>query len=377
MDKSNLDIDGAGTIAYEKISEKYNSFYEPSYRIFSDGEDVEEFGIFTVTSVTVDNSILKAGSCVITAVPDPGLMKKSVADEIFMPESCVEVYLGYNDDCEAVFIGLVKSVQFIFDAADAPEIRVMCVDLSCELMNRVSSFIWRDPKYNSFAPLAKDILSEYVIGHLIEKIIVENVMTDEKPPYKQNEESDYTFLKRIADDNHIDFFTSGHNIYYRGRRRAAPVTTLTWGINIDSLVFTIKRAAAVSKVFILGWDVKKKEKFYGEADLNGIKDRICSGRIYDYAKEAFKTGDTIWKTTSTQDREKANMQAENILIARNKHILSAEGVCVGIPLILAGRVINIEGVGELLSGEYFINGTRHTLNSSGYKTNFDIVEALG
>jgi len=376
MNKDNLKIeDNAETLSYEKLKEDYKFFYSPSYRVISDGKDPEESG-YMVMSIAVENSVMKAGGCVISVLPIPGAKDREAAEQLFTPGSCVEIYAGYADALEAVFIGAVTSVQFIFAAADAPELRVFCTDFSNMLMRNSINYIWGESGYDSFTKVADEIISKYIDGETLTDSAVEDVPIDEKPPFEQRDQSDYVFIREKADGNHIDFFVSGHNIYYQKRKpSASPITALTWGVNIDSLAFTVKTAAPASDSEVKGWNIKDKEAFSAQAGIDGVKDRVCGDKIYDYAEKAYRGKPKIMAATSAQDEETAKLQAENLLIARNKDILSAAGECAGIPQILAGRVLAIEGVGDLLSGDYFIAATKHTINSNGYKTGFNLVEA--
>ena len=49
-----------------------------------------------------------------------------------------------------------------------------------------------------------------------------------------------------------------------------------------------------------------------------------------------------------------------------------DGICTGEPKIKAGKVIKISGLGKTVSGSYYVSGCAHILNSSGYKTHFEV-----
>lgn len=51
---------------------------------------------------------------------------------------------------------------------------------------------------------------------------------------------------------------------------------------------------------------------------------------------------------------------------------TATGACVGDPQIQAGRVLQVEGVGETFGGRYRIVGATHTLDGSGYRTSLEL-----
>ncbi len=46
--------------------------------------------------------------------------------------------------------------------------------------------------------------------------------------------------------------------------------------------------------------------------------------------------------------------------------------CIGIPQIRAGEAIRLEKMGARFSGKYYIIGTTHTINASGYRTKISV-----
>ena len=56
---------------------------------------------------------------------------------------------------------------------------------------------------------------------------------------------------------------------------------------------------------------------------------------------------------------------------RNRELVKARGTTVGLPDLVAGRRIQIGGVGARMSGTYFVTSTTHTINDSGYFTTFN------
>src|SRR5262249_50027816 len=59
------------------------------------------------------------------------------------------------------------------------------------------------------------------------------------------------------------------------------------------------------------------------------------------------------------------------LLPRLNNRLTATGSTIGNPLIKASKVIDFEGVGEQFSGLYRVTSATHTLDSGGYRTQFD------
>src|SRR5262249_22785435 len=60
------------------------------------------------------------------------------------------------------------------------------------------------------------------------------------------------------------------------------------------------------------------------------------------------------------------------LIPRLNERLTGSGSTIGDPRLTAGTVLRLEGLGVQFGGLYRITGTRHTIDSSGYRTSFEV-----
>jgi hypothetical protein len=60
------------------------------------------------------------------------------------------------------------------------------------------------------------------------------------------------------------------------------------------------------------------------------------------------------------------------LIPKLNKRLTGSGSCVGDPRIVAGSVIQLEGLGIQFGGLYRVTSATHTLDSSGYRTSFEV-----
>ena len=76
--------------------------------------------------------------------------------------------------------------------------------------------------------------------------------------------------------------------------------------------------------------------------------------------------------------EYARTQEECELIAQNRlnsiamGLVSGEGACIGIPELIPGRYIEIDGLDSRTNGGYFISRVKHRFDSEGYSTTFEV-----
>ena len=54
----------------------------------------------------------------------------------------------------------------------------------------------------------------------------------------------------------------------------------------------------------------------------------------------------------------------------SRHRVDAIGVAIGLPDLIAGALVKIEGLGTAFSGLYLVKETTHTIDDSGYTTRF-------
>ena len=82
------------------------------------------------------------------------------------------------------------------------------------------------------------------------------------PQIEQNQESDFEFLKKLADRNHYELFVDEkRTLHFRKPNDAASaVVRLLWGQGLISFKPEANLAGQISKVEVYGWDPKKKER---------------------------------------------------------------------------------------------------------------------
>ncbi|HMK50343.1 MAG TPA: hypothetical protein VK435_09840, partial [Thermodesulfovibrionales bacterium] len=70
--------------------------------------------------------------------------------------------------------------------------------------------------------------------------------------------------------------------------------------------------------------------------------------------------------------EHASSIARAELNSSSDSLVEGDGECIGIPQIRTGVSIRLEKMGDRFSGKYYVKGTTHSINSSGYRTSFTV-----
>ena len=75
---------------------------------------------------------------------------------------------------------------------------------------------------------------------------------------------------------------------------------------------------------------------------------------------------------SVRSQEEADLKAKTVYNQRAKKLLTGGGESIGLPDIMPGGYLKLEGLGKTFSRTYYISGTQHTISSSGYRTTFNV-----
>jgi phage protein D len=123
---------------------------------------------------------------------------------------------------------------------------------------------------------------------------------------------------------------------------------------------------------VRGWSAKDKQPVVGSAGVGDeaslMKGSASGGAT---AQRAFAHGGSIVVDRPLRSQEDADQLAREGFRAMGMGYIRAEGLCIGEPLVRAGIVVRVEGLGQRFTGNYYIGSAEHRLESStGYRTRF-------
>ena len=192
---------------------------------------------------------------------------------------------------------------------------------------------------------------------------------------KQDNESDYDFLNRLAMQNGWDILVEhdgpvgGHALRFTSSLdNLSADFTFGWG---HSLIDFTPRISQVGQLFTVGgfvWIPAIKMTF--TVTLGFDWDRMAlSLAIYPGAVPiGMKPGDYMIEEPLTATSLPRKLVSE--LIPRLNKRLTASGTVIGEPTLRAGDVIRIEGTGQEFGGLYRATSVTHTIDGGGFRTSF-------
>ncbi len=309
--------------------------------------------------------------------------------------------IGYApDSLEEVFVGEITGVNASFPSGGMPTLTVVAHDFLQRLTKGtkdrafalslpcIGKFPLPDPAIAALVS-ATDLLIPVIdpagaaLSFLLLLITYAIDPLEAKRSIRlQQGQSDFDFLSMLAKENGWEMYID-HTLEPKGYtlrfqflvQDYAPSVELQWGqslIDFTPKISTVGQVLGVSTriwipsvkmelVIVLSWDYDRAafdlQIFPGLGDLEA---QLGPQK----AKSVIKV-DAIGPATAPK-----KLLSE--LLPRLNNRLTGSGTTLGDPRIKAGRVINLDGLGGQFSGLYRVTSASHTIDGSGYKTQFDV-----
>jgi phage protein D len=357
---------------FGEFERNYKNFYAPRFELTVAKEDVARKGM-EIVSVTVDNTLDAADQASFTVSNAFDVKKRDVRwfDQEIAVGKEVQVRMGYSDRLATMFIGLITAVKINFPSGGMPQLEVTAFDLSHPMTKNKKSKSW--DKTNSTvkdSDIASEISSLYKLTSQVDDSRVPHVTI------KQDNQSDFEFLKKRAEENGFEFFVFEHTLFFRKPAyQENPVVNLEWGKTLMSFAPEVNIADQVEEVEVRGWDPKTKKEIVGKArvgDEEGRDQGRKSGSELARGVTREKTVERVRRPVYAQDE--ADRLAKAILTRLAEGLVTGSGECLGLPELRAGKSVLLQGVGKKFNKPYYVEKTNHNISASGYRTTFNIKE---
>jgi uncharacterized protein len=359
------------------LSSANGAFYAPAFVVRVDGRALTRTLAVAVTQVEVDLALAAAGRFTFTVPNTYDLAKHAFVTgfgspvlEILTFGASVTVAIGYGDESTlpTLIEGVITEITTSFTESGTPELTVAGYDALFPLTLGKRSRSWTNA---SDSDVVESVASEYNLDGDIET-------TDEThAQVEQNQESDFEFVKKLADRNHFEFYIGDSNTLRFGPPADGSdgVVTLRWGQGLLSFKPEANLAAQVSEVQVYGWDPQKKEAIVGKAragEETGHDPRRQSGG--ERLQAAIGRPAVLQVRQPVFTEAEAKRRAQAILNDHAKQFLTGEAECIGLPDLRPDRNVTLGNLGPQFSKTYYIQQTVHKFDSSGYRTRVKVKE---
>ncbi len=173
----------------------------------------------------------------------------------------------------------------------------------------------------------------------------------------QTGESDWDLLSRLAESLGFDLFVADGKLHFRGAGKRGRYR-LTWGRGLVSFTPTVTTSRQTASVTVHGWDPATKSAVEGQGGAGSGAVRRVETRAVRSVAEATEIAAAMAGATERGAR-------------------TAEGsVMPGQPKLMPGVVVDVQGIGDTLGGDYYVSAVTHSFSPDGYATSFVVGDRL-
>src|SRR6478752_4119109 len=247
------------------LSEKYGNFYVPAFSVRVGRRDLIRDQWLAVSQVEVNLLLGASARFSFTVVNSYNFKDRTFQTgrgqkvlELLRFGAEVEICMGYGDAKSVPLIasGVITEITTNFPEAGSPELAIAGYDHAFPLTIGKNARTWTKA-------LDSDAVHEITSFHNLNASI--ETTKEQHAQIEQNQESDFEFLKKLADRNHFEMYVDEHRTLHfrKPNYTATAVVRLAWGEGLLSFKPEANLAGQISKVEVYGWDPKKKEKIVG------------------------------------------------------------------------------------------------------------------
>jgi uncharacterized protein len=359
-----------------EVTQGERDFYVPQFEVFMAGRAVPKDVVRDVTQVTYKDNIKELDSFEITinnwdAETRAYKYSDSSGEHDFDPGQRLMMKMGYfgQQGLTQMIEGEITQLRPSFPASGASTLQISGLNILHRLRKKQNTEAYTNT-------------TDLKIAEKIAKRMNLDFRGDQSPPatadipyVMQDNQYDIIFLMERARRIGYEIFVE--NVTPKSRLAFVPSTSverrrydLKYGKSLIQFSPTLTTKDQVNKVTVRGWDPLRKQPISETVTRAQLRTRSMPKKDEQMIEAAFDREEII---TNRPVRTKAEAQREARAALEHivKDMITGSGSTVGIPDLRAGSVVYIRGVGERFSGRYFVTSSTHTINDSGYTTQFE------
>lgn len=356
-----------GSYTYFQLADKYKQFEAPGFEIQVDGKTLKQ-GQFHIPSVEVEISAGgAAGGCSFT-IEGMYDYKNSFWEndsvKLIKPGAKLAIKGGYEERKE-LFYGYIDDYALEFSSDGSPRISVNGLDGLGYLMNMCEPIYAGEKKPKEIVQMV--LQKSQSAGYA--KSVTVGQLTGFETPIVKEQTDDWKFLQMMAQRYGATLFAvDGELIFDNVVTKTSPILTLTVGRSIKRFSKRVSLAHQVGKVEVTGRDVNQKA-------VTGTATRVTAG---GEGKTAAEWVSGLKDAVLRERSEYARTQKECETLAQHRlnsiamGFVSGEGECIGIPELIPGRYLKIDGGDDKTNGTYFLTKVCHRISIHSYTTFFEV-----
>lgn len=358
-----------GMYPFEVLKLKYKGFFSPECEITIGSLKIKSSEV-SIPEVEVELAADgTAGGCRITIADKYSYKSTSWDSELIdalKVGAKLKIKMGYAAK-EEVFFGYVDDYTIKYGQETGPRIYITGMDGLGYLMS-VRSHVYAGEK--KVSELIKQLLDDAVSAGAADSATVGLAISDMTVQRIVEGEDSFTFLNTLAKQLGASFFcVNGEIIFDTVSSFSLAITTLKHGKGLISFSKRVSLANQPGKVIVHGRDINN-EAIKGEAEstsLSGDGDAATDVASKLLKKSVYEEDNPLVLTA-----DECKTLAQNRFDDLAQNFVHGEGECIGIPELIPGRYIEVDGLDENTDGSYFVKKVVHIYNEDGYYTRFEV-----
>lgn len=297
------------------------------------------------------------------------------------PGNSVELRMGYSGDLRLMTTGYFTALEVEFPESGATLATVRGLNILDRF--RDTQYTWSWPSGNEAPKKDSEIAEDFgqppgsPAGHPglagITRVVTNAAAKGREQPQDHvfmNNAYPIVFLMSLARRNGYEvvyqLVDDQPQLYFGPSDQLRDVTyLLEWGKTLTRLKATISTSRQVKKMTVLGWNRTTKQAVSGSKTIDEVD---VPDTVRALARATGREEVVTDHVVSTEAQ--AQQKAADLLTHNASRLIEVEGTVVGLPDLRAGRNVQLGRVGPHLSGTYLVTWTKHTINDSGYRTQF-------
>lgn len=348
-------------------------------KISIDGKTLQSDFLDDLIEVVVDTNLFLPSMFSLLVQDDSGFKSeklKYIDADIFKVGAEVKIEMetdeipGAPEVKATLMIGEITAIEPIFSAGGPVLLRVRGYDRSHRLT--------RGKKTQTFLDIKDSDLVKKIAGDA--GLSCEADSTDVTYEYViQYNQTDWDFLWSRARMLGYQVYSEEKKLYFKKPEAvlgsSAP-SVLTWGENLKRFEPRLSLMGQISEAAATGWDPAQKASVSGkETGAVKVVPEIGLGEKSGgaMAKKAFGAAAGTVSNVPLRDQQQADAIAKGLMTKSESTFIQAEGECAyGDPRLLAGRMVEVEGIGSRFSGKYHVTEARHEYRRGIYTVSFGV-----
>lgn len=356
---------------YSSLNEKYQNFRVPAVKIKIGGTQIIGQSGIHIGQVQVKLSLRAAGSASFTLHSAYDYKNSSFSSAVksrAVPGKIVEVELGYGSKTTLVFKGFIASVGIQFDMEDGISFQITALDARRLMMTDNKPYLeYRGSEYSAYTKIVEKIMKRY---SALCRLKCEGISGDslDKDAAVCQKESDYDFIVgSLIGTGKVDgeFFIVADQAYFR-KPGANKTPMITLGIGSGLKSFERTAVYLNRTIEVQGYDPDKQN---GQGKDNPVLGTALAVSP-DSQDKVIEAGVSVFAEADCRDAQTARAMAQKRAEDLRSENCQAGGSCIGLPEIVPGRYLQIQGVDVLVNRKYYVTEVSHSINGGGFSTSF-------